>query len=473
MDRILVVDDEELLLDTLVRLLRHAGYQVDGALTLKEGLARAAQENYDLIFLDVEMPDGNGLASIEDFKTVDSKPEVIIITGKGASDGAEQAILSGAWAYICKGGDLIKDLRLLATRALQYRAEKNKAARPIHLHRDHIIGNSPKLNQCLDLVAQAAASDASVLITGETGTGKELFAKAIHENSRRAAHNFIIVDCAALPENLIESTLFGHVKGAFTGAEQQREGLIRLADGGTLFLDEVGELPLHLQKVFLRVLQEQSFRPIGSLKEERSDFRLIAATNRNIEESIAQGLFRSDLYYRLQAFTLQIPSLAERKEDIALLTRHFINRLCKRLRLPPKIISPEFIEHLEEYDWPGNVRQLQQTLEQVFATTIQQNTLFANHLPKHFRIRHARADFVQQAAKSNIADSTRGGTLPSWKEYKKHCEKQYIKELMTHCDGKIKTACEISKLSRARLYQLREKYGLLPSGKAGANDREN
>ncbi len=469
MAHILVVDDEEMLLDTLIRLLIHAGYEAEGASTLDEGIQKAGKGNYDLVFLDVVMPDGNGLFHIEDFKQTRSRPEVIIITGNGDTDGAEKAILSGAWAYVCKC-DLIRDLRLLTTRAMQYRTEKNKAAMPVHLHREDIIGNSRQLNQCLDLVAQAASSDASVLITGETGTGKELFARAIHENSHRAKQNFIVVDCAALPENLIESTLFGHVKGAFTGAEKKREGLIRLADGGTLFLDEVGELPLTIQKVFLRVLQEQSFRPVGAAREEKSDFRIIAATNRNMQENIAQGLFRSDLYYRLQAFSLHAPPLRERKEDIAPLTRHFIGRLCERLRITPKIISPEFIEHLENYDWPGNVRQLQQTLEQVFAVTVRQPTLFANHLPKHFRIRQAQAGFTQKEPPPSGGPAPRSAGKPlPWKEYKTLCEKQYIFELMRYSGGKIKKAGQVSGLSRARLYQLREKYGLLGSGEISAS----
>jgi len=461
MAKVLVIDDEEILVHTVTKFLQRSGYVTDGASTLAEGVEKARFGNFDVILLDVEMPDGCGLEYIPDLKEVPSAPEVIIITGKGTKDGAEQAILSGAWSFISKP-DLFRDLLLYLTRALQYREEKKRNFRPVSLKRESIIGNSRELMQCLDQVAVAASSDASVLITGETGTGKELFARAIHDNSRRAGGNFIVVDCAALPENLIESTLFGHTRGAFTGAERERDGLVRLADGGSLFLDEVGELPLNIQKTFLRVLQEHSFRPVGAAKEEKSDFRIIAATNRNLEESVERGEFRRDLFFRLQTFTLHIPPLRQRKADIRPLTRHFLSRLCERFQIPSKSISPEFFEHLEGFDWPGNVRQLQHTLEQVFAGTIHQPTLFANHLPEPLRIRQIQAglrDF--QPGNQPDVPSSVPSPPPSWHEFKNDVERQYIVNLMKFSRGKIKTACEISGLSRARIYQLREKYGLV------------
>jgi len=466
MARILVVDDEEMLLDVLLRILRHYGHQAEGALTIAEARQKITKNNYDLIFLDVRMPDGNGLEVLPEFRNAASAPEVIIITGQGGPVGAEQAIVSGAWAYISKV-DLDQDLQLHVTRALQYRKEKLKSARPVLLKRDAIIGSSSRLMECLEQVAMAAACEASVLITGETGTGKELLARAIHENSQRCQGNFVTVDCAALPENLIESTLFGHVKGAFTGADSSRQGLVKMADGGTLFLDEVGELPLSIQKAFLRVLQEQSFRPVGASHEEHSNFRLIAATNRDLEKIISSGEFRSDLFFRLQGFSLHVPPLRERKQDIKPLTKHFVARLCERTRLPLKGISPEFIEHLEGYEWPGNVRELQQTLDQVFAMAVQQSTLFARHLPEHFRIRQAQAGLSRSVAADErlperFADSSSNHILlPSWKEYKATFEREYVEELLRQSGGSIKEACRISGLSRARIYQLREKHGLM------------
>jgi two-component system NtrC family response regulator len=465
MARVLVIDDEEMLLETIVKFLRRYDYVAEGVSTLVEGVEKARRGNFDVILLDVEMPDGCGLEYIPELKEVRSNPEVIIITGKGTEDGAEQAIMSGAWSYISKP-DLLRDLLLYVTRALQYREERCRSVAPVSLKREAIIGESRELGQCLKQVVLAASSDASVLITGETGTGKELFARAVHDNSRRAGGNFVVVDCAALPENLIESTLFGHVRGAFTGAEKNRDGLVRLADGGTLFLDEVGELPLSIQKTFLRVLQEHSFRPVGSLKEEKSDFRIIAATNRDLELSVDRGEFRSDLFFRLQTFTLRIPPLRQRKDDIRPLAKHFMARLCERFQIPTKVISPEFFEHLEGYDWPGNVRQLQHTLEQVFAGAVHQPTLFENHLPEYLRIRQIQAGLATDMVPDGVGDVSRSfpdavSPPPPWQKFKKSVERQYIINLMAYSRGKIKLACEVSGLSRARIYQLREKYGLI------------
>ncbi len=464
MAKIFIIDDDITLQEMLTTHLQRSGHHTDCAATLAEGMRQVAAGNYDVIFLDVQLPDGNGLDSMAELKTAASSPEVIIITGKGDVDGAEKAITSGAWAYIEKP-NVIRELLLHLTRALQYRREKHrKITIPMVLRRDHIVGSSSLLTTCLDHVAQAASSDASVLITGETGTGKELFAKAINENSRRAAGNFITVDCAALPETLIESTLFGHEKGAFTGAESSREGLVQLADSGTLFLDEIGELPLQIQKKFLRLLQEHVFRPVGSTQEKRSDFRVIAATNVDIHSCVARGSFRKDLLYRLNAFSCSPPPLRKRKEDIKALVRYFLAQICDRSNIQCKGIDPDFIAHLMSYDWPGNIRELQQTLEQVVACAVGVPTLFANHLPEHFRINHAKSRMKPAGSPAAFIPMASVAPVPlSWQEHKQNCEQQYIKNLMQHTEGNITLACSISKLSRTRLYQLREKYGLTES----------
>jgi two-component system, NtrC family, response regulator len=464
MAEIFVVDDDVELQEMLVQYLEYSGHQASGASTLAEGVKQVIAGEYDVVFLDVQLPDGNGLEYIPKFKDASSSPEVIIITGKGDENGAEKAIVSGAWSYIEKP-EVTKELILHLTRALQYRKEKHRLKTvPVVLKRDTIIGNSPLLTKCLSQVAQAAVSDASVLITGETGTGKEIFARAIHENSARAGNNFITVDCAALPENLIESTLFGHVKGAFTGAENNRKGLVHLADGGTLFLDEVGELPVNIQKTFLRVLQEHAYLPLGSSNEKHSDFRVIAATNIDIDHSVDQGTFRNDLLYRLKSFSFSLPPLRERKEDIKTLVRYFLARMWDRSMLEHKGIAPDFIEHLAAYDWPGNVRELQQTLEQVVACTVETPTLFAYHLPEHFRILQAQAAIQSPPSYScPVTPPSEPLIPPPWQEYKNNFEQQYIHNLMRYAKGSVTIACQISHLSRARLYQLREKYGLLAS----------
>ena len=337
---------------------------------------------------------------------------------------------------------------------LQYRQEKRRVKEvPVSLKRDKIIGNSAPLNRCLDQVARAASSDVSVLITGATGTGKELFARAIHENSRRAQHNFVVVDCGALPETLIESTLFGHVKGAFTGAERAQDGLVNHADGGTLFLDEVGELPPSTQATFLRLLQEHEYRPVGSSKPLYSNFRLVAATNRNLAERAASGKFREDLLFRLQAYTIGLPNLNERLEDIPELVTHFITRLCRRYRLETKGVAQDFIDALMNHDWPGNIRELHQTIEQVFTSAFLGPTCFAIHLPEQFRIKQARADFSTAKTPQPL-----NASLPTWRKYKDLCEKSYVEKLKVLAEGNVSKACRISDLSRTRLYQLISKY---------------
>jgi two-component system, NtrC family, response regulator len=453
---ILIVDDDMILARMLVDHLTTSGHRAEIANTLAEGVHKIKNTIFDVVFLDVRLPDGNGLEYLPQFKGAQSAPEVIIITGQGEADGAEKAVISGAWSYIEKPY-VFRELPLHLTRALQYRQEKKKVVEiPVALKRDRIIGSSRSLNKCLDQVARTAACDVSVLITGATGTGKELFAKAIHENSARAEKNFVVVDCAALPETLIESILFGHVKGAFTSAEKQQNGLVRHAHGGTLFLDEVGELSVNIQKTFLRLLQEHEYRPVGSSRHEYSNFRLVAATNRDLGECVRSGHFRDDLLFRLQAFTIDLPPLKERLEDIRELVTYFIARLCERYGLETKGVAPDFIEALMSYDWPGNIRELYQTIEQVFTGALLGPTCFAIHLPEKFRVQQARAGFE---TRKNV-DSL--GAIPaSWREYKEVHEKHYIQKLKLVSDNNISEACRISGLSRTRLYQLLNKYRVM------------
>ncbi|MGB3224611.1 MAG: sigma-54 dependent transcriptional regulator, partial [Desulforhopalus sp.] len=333
MAKILIIDDDRVLAQMLFEQLEANGHDAAPAYTLAGGLALLEQELFDIVLLDVQLPDGNGLEYIPVITAFSSKPEVIIITGQGEADGAEKAVVSGAWSYIEKPY-VIRELSLQLARVLQYRREKQKVtAIRVSLKRDAIIGSSPAIKKCLDQVARASSSDASVLVTGATGTGKELFARAIHENSNRADKNFVVVDCAALPETLIESTLFGHVKGAFTNADSSQDGLVKHAHGGTLFLDEVGELPLNIQKTFLRLLQEHEYRPVGSTKQQYSDFRVVAATNRNLKADVKEEKFRNDLLFRLQAYTIELPELNSRLEDVRELVLHFVAKLCQRYGL--------------------------------------------------------------------------------------------------------------------------------------------
>ncbi|WP_306549177.1 sigma-54 dependent transcriptional regulator [Desulfobulbus sp.] len=452
---ILIIDDDFMLTEMLASHLQQANHVVAIAATLADGVAHARCSPFDVVFLDVQLPDGNGLDAFPALADAPSQPQIIIMTGSGDPDGAKKAIQSGAWSYLEKP-HVLRNLLLPLTRALQYREEKKRIDRiPTALKRDAIIGKSSCLGACLDQVASAAASDANVLITGETGVGKEIFARAIHDNSNRSEQAFVVVDCASLPETLIESTLFGHVKGAFTGADRASAGLIKMAHNGTLFLDEVGELPERMQKTFLRVLQEHWFRPVGAAKEEYSNFRVIAATNRDLDQDAASGAFRTDLLYRLRSLSLHLPRLRDRKEDIRPLSRHFLARLCDRAKIGSKGVADEFFEHLHAYDWPGNVRELQQTLEQVFANAVHHHTLFAYHLPDHIRVRKTLENMQNDAAPSGDAHSrTSGASLPTWKDFRSAKEREYLRQLLHSTQGSVKEACLVSGLSRARLYQL-------------------
>ena len=463
MAKILIIDDEKMLCNTLSRYIRRMGYEPTYALTLEDGLKEVSSGTYDVVFLDVHLPDGNGLDALPVIRKAASLPEIIIITGEGDPDGAELAIKSGAWAYIEKPLSM-GNVELQLARALQYRKEKADIRAPVVLKREGIVGSSPPLEACLDLIAQIANSHVNVLITGETGTGKEIFARTIHRNSSRAGQNFVVVDCASLPETLVGSMLFGHEKGAFTGAEKARRGLIKEADGGTLFLDEVGELPLTVQKDFLRVLQENRFRPLGSNKEVRSDFRLVSATNRNPEKMVESGQFRKDLFFRLQSVVMDLPPLRTRPRDIKDLAMHYMVKLCERYGTETKGFSPDFLETLTSYNWPGNVRELIHTMERVLTVARFEPTLFPRHLPTKIRVHEARASVSKkETGKEKLEeDNHPAEMLPRLQDVRdaalSKAEGQYLRDLMLLTKRNIKEACRISGLSRSRLYNLMQKY---------------
>ncbi len=325
-----------------------------------------------------------------------------------------------------------------------------------------IIGCSRQLDESLRLLCEAAATDACVLLNGETGTGKELFARALHARSARAQGNFVTVDCTVLPETLVGSLLFGHEKGSFSGAVRSCEGLVRQAHHGTLFLDEVGELSPTLQKAFLRVLQEPSFRPIGGDAEVASDFRLVAATNRDLQRGVDNGQFRADLLYRLQACRIELPPLRRRSEDIQLLAGYHLDRLCRRHGQPAKQMTPEFLRTLALYPWPGNVRELFSTLEQTLFAARFEATLFPRHLPQHVRIQVARSRLEAQRAALQTFNTPASGTLPRLHELRSEvfgqAEQQYLASLVQLTGQDVRRACQLSGLSRSRLYALLKKH---------------
>lgn len=461
---VLVVDDDEFAGNVLVAFLSDMKQDVEQAETLQDALRLCESAPFDLILLDVHLPDGNGLDALPTLRAGLGSPEIIIITGQGDPNGAELAIRNGAWDYIEKPCAL-QSMRLPIIRALRHRQLKRELSPRSVLKREGLVGNSRSLNACLDLVAQAASCDASVLLTGETGTGKELVARAIHANSARAGRELVVVDCAALPEALVESSLFGYERGAYTGAEKSNEGLVRLADGGTLFLDEVGELPMSMQKAFLRVLQERKFRPVGGKSELSSDFRLIAATNRNLPELVRQKTFRNDLLYRLEAIAIELPPLRERIEDIPDLVSAHLERLTSRNGMEPKDFSPAFVRVLSAYDWPGNVRELVNAVEKALLASGPEPVLEPHHLPIQIRAQAART-FVRESEPSEAEVEAPGSddALLSLKQVRDlavaEAERSYLQRLLRVTHGEIREACQISQLSRAQLYALLRKHSL-------------
>jgi len=463
MANVLIIDDDKLICDWIANVVTQLGHHPVSAQLLREGLKRLQSESFDIVFIDVRLPDGSGLESMPKIKSSLSFPEIIVITGLGHPDEAELAIKSGAWDYLEKPASF-DTIKLPLLRALEYRTERKPGNPSAGLKRNGIIGNSPKIVSCLELIAQAAGSDSNVLITGETGTGKELFAKVVHANSRRATKNFVVVDCTALPETLVESVLFGHVRGAFTGAETSEAGLIKQADGGTLFLDEVGELPLLIQKRFLRVIQEHRFRPVGGRHEIGSDFRLVAATNRDLGDMVREGKFREDLLFRLRTIVIDSPPLREIPEDIQKITAFYMNDLSQRFGMIAKRASPEFWETVTAYPWPGNVRELVQGLEKALISAKDEPMLFPKHLPTYIRIHVARNLYPARSAspeKPGISSSV-PKIPPKLKEIRKaavsEAEQRYLEDLISFAGGDNNKALRISGLSRSRFYTLLRKH---------------
>jgi len=465
MVNVLIIDDDKVMCDWIAAAVERMGQRSAFAHTLGEGLRKAQSESFAVIFLNAQMPDGSGLDIIPKIKATVSAPEIIIITGFGDPDDAELAITNGAWDYIEKPASL-EAIKLHLTRVLEYKAEKGTGKPLAALKRKDIIGRSQRLDLSFELLGQAAQSDVNVLITGETGTGKELFARAIHYNSPRADKNFVIVDCTSLPETLVESLLFGHARGSFTGAYTSQDGLIKQADRGTLFLDEIGELPQAIQKSFLRVIQEHRFRPVGGNREVTSDFRLVGATNRNLEDMVREGQFREDLLFRLRSLVIDLPPLRECPEDIKELLFHFMKTLCDRFGIGPKGFSPEFMNAATSYKWPGNVRELIQALEKALLAAKDEPILYPKHLPTHIRIQVAR-NGVHMKSVNHDKPGTRTTVSPippKLKEFRlaavSEAEQKYFKDLVSFTNGKVDEACRISGLSRSRLYTLLKKYRL-------------
>ena len=372
MAHMLVVDDEKSICELMEITFRKEGHRVEVASNGEAAKRRLESQIYDIVISDIRMPDMSGVDLLRYSKEVCAATVFILVTGVPTLGTAIEAVNFGADRYVIKGDKLLDEL----LPAVHQVAESLKLKKEAGILRrelrrltglDNIVGSSPKMRAIFELIQTIAPQSSRVLITGESGTGKELVARAIHENSMRAKAAFITINCGAFPETLLESELFGYMKGAFTGANDNRAGLFQAADGGTLFMDEIGNMSPTMQVKLYRVLQEGKVRPIGSTEETDVDVRVIAATNKDLEKEIAEGRFREDLYYRLSVIPVHLPELRERREDIPLLARHFLERFRNATGKKIEGIEPKAMERLEAYDWPGNVRELENTIERAVA----------------------------------------------------------------------------------------------------------
>ncbi len=371
--RILLIDDELESNRALSRLLMQDGYRVKSTQTGKEAFELLKKTNYDLIISDLLLPGVNGMDILKQVKIDSPRTSVILITGNASAETAVEAMKAGALDYITKPFNFER-LRIQVAKALEKNrlvAENQYLRQQLHgrYRFDNIIGISQAMQQVFTRMEKVAATDSTILILGASGTGKELVAKAIHYNSPRAEHPFVAINCGAIPADLLESELFGHIKGSFTGAVADKPGKFELANGGTLFLDEIGDMPLQLQMKLLRVLQEHECEQVGSTKKIRLNIRLISATNTDLQELVRSGHFREDLYYRLNVIPIHLPLLCERRGDIALLSRYFLDISCREMKRKPISISAEALQAMENYRWPGNVRELENVIERTVALT--------------------------------------------------------------------------------------------------------
>jgi two-component system nitrogen regulation response regulator GlnG len=367
--KLLVVDDEPMICYSFKKVFTREDVEVLTAGTLAEARQRVQADSPDVIVLDLQLPDGSGLTFFEQIVALDPKRPVIFITAHGTTDTAIEAMKNGAFDYLIKPIDLEKVTSLLERAFDAVRRMRVPAELPDDPGSDRIIGRSPVMQEMCKTIGRVAAQGVNVLILGESGTGKELVARAIYQHSRRASKPFLAINCAAIPESLVESELFGHEIGTFTGAVKQRIGKFEQCDGGTILLDEIGDMPMSAQSKILRLLQEQKFERVGGNRVLSTDVRILAATNQNLEHLIVEGKFRNDLYYRLKGVTIHVPALRDRKHDIPELAHHFLYTYGRELNLDVRGFAPEVMEKFQAYHWPGNVRELQGVVKQAILRT--------------------------------------------------------------------------------------------------------
>jgi two-component system nitrogen regulation response regulator NtrX len=447
--RILVVDDESAIRDSMRMILEYEGYEFFGAGTGEEGIALVQRESFDLVFLDIKMPGMDGLEALSRIKAVAESLPVVIISGHGTVATAVEATKLGAFDFIEK--PLATERILLTIRnAIGFSRlnDENRSLKRVVEVRHEMVGGSPALGQIVEAVRRAAPTSATVLIRGESGVGKELVARMIHKNSLRSRERFVQVNCAAIPEELIESELFGHEKGSFTGATEKQIGKFEQADRGTIFLDEVGDMSAKTQAKVLRVLQEGEVERLGSARTIKVDVRVIAATNKDLEAEIEKGGFREDLFFRLSVIPIEVPPLRERPDDIPLLVRHFADQFSRENNFRPKRFTPEAVELMQRYRWKGNVRELRNTVERVIIMS-PGDVIDVADLPEPVRAveRPSAADAGQE----------RPATLRGFKE---SAERTFLIEKLRENGWNISKTAEAIGTPRSNLYKKLEQYNI-------------
>jgi len=466
--RILVIDDEGAIRDSLRMILEYEDYQFVGAATGQEGIAAVQRERPDLVLLDIKMPGMDGLEVLRKLHALDETLPVVMISGHGTTATAVEAIRSGAVDFLDKP---LSSERVIVTlqnalRQSELRSE-NRELKLAMESKYEIVGQSSSLRKVLEAVQRAAPTNATVMLLGESGVGKELVARTIHRNSPRAGQRFVQVNCAAIPEELIESELFGHEKGSFTGATEKQIGKFEQADRGTIFLDEIGDMSPKTQAKVLRVLQEQEVERLGSARTIKVDVRVIAATNKDLEEAISRGEFREDLFFRLNVIPIVVPPLRERREDIPQLVQHFARLTSEEHNLKPKKFEAAAMDALQRYRWRGNIRELRNTVERVLimspAEVVRHDDLPGEIRSGESRVTPAAAPDTRVAAPATTAAAASAGSTPpggTLREFKDAAERAYLVQKLRENNWNISKTAEVIDTPRSNLYKKLEQYGI-------------
>ena len=458
--RVLVIDDEAAIRDSLRMILEYEDYQFVGAASGQEALDIVRRERPDIVLLDIKMPGMDGMEVLRKLRALDEGLPVVMISGHGTTATAVEAIRSGAIDFLDK--PLSSERVIVTLRNVLRQSELSSENRDLKVAMEskyELVGQSPVLRNVLEALTRAAPTNATVLLLGESGVGKELVARTIHRNSPRAGQRFVQVNCAAIPEELIESELFGHEKGSFTGATEKQVGKFEQADRGTIFLDEVGDMSQKTQAKVLRVLQEQEVERLGSARTIKVDVRVIAATNKHLEEAIARGEFREDLFFRLNVIPIVVPPLRERREDIPRLVQHFAKRTAEEHNLKPKRFDPSAMDALQRYRWRGNIRELRNTVERLLIMTPSE-FVRVDDLPAEIRNSGESARVVsdiETAARNNEAGGSGAGTL---REFKDAAERAYLVQKLRENNWNISRTAELIDTPRSNLYKKLEQYGI-------------